>query len=69
MIRVINGVRYSITSPSLWEVDGFPIYIDFLGDQWSLCCPGSDGEPCFSYFSKLSQAQSLIELAFAPVQP
>ena len=66
MVRTLNGIRYKITSPALWELDGYPVYISFLGDQWSLCCPGQNGEPLFKYFSTLAQAQAMIEQALFP---
>jgi hypothetical protein len=66
MVKTLNGVRYKITSPSYWELDGYPVDVAFLGDQWVLCCPDEEGEPCFRYFPTREQAQAMIEQAFFP---
>ena len=59
--RTLHGVPFRAISPSFYVLASHPeVDISFLGDQWLLHCPGSDGEDLLKWFPSLSAAAAMI---------
>ncbi len=61
--RTVNGIVYEVTSPSFWELAGYPVQITYVGDEWQLYCPGENLQPLVRSFPRLKDAQGMIETA------
>ena len=63
-LRTINGLQFRVTSPSFWELVGYPIELNYLGDCWYVTV-AHKAQPQMKPLESFTQGVELIQRAFA----